>query len=90
MLYVPANCTAVFQPADVILQRPFKHGFRQQFDLWTMEEMDKQLQTKAAEDIKLDFRMSTIKPHLCTWLLKAWQHIDKENLIQRGWEQCGI
>jgi hypothetical protein len=90
MLYVPANCTAVFQPVDVILQRPFKHGFRQQFDQWTMEEMDKQLQTKAAKDIKLDFRMSTIKPYLCTWLLKAWQHIDKENLIQRGWEQCGI
>jgi hypothetical protein len=90
MLFVPANCTTIFQPADVILQRPFKHGFRQQFDLWTMEEMDKQLQTRAVEDIKMDFRMSTIKPHLCAWLLKAWQHVDKENLIQRGWEQCGI
>jgi hypothetical protein len=90
MLFVPANCTAVFQPADIILQHPFKHGFRQQFDLWTMEEMDKQLQTRAVEDIKMDFRMSTIKPHLCSWLLKAWQHVDKENLIQRGWEQCGI
>jgi hypothetical protein len=90
MRFVLANCIAVFQPIDVILQRPFKHGFRQQFDLWTMEEMDKQLQTKVVEDIELDFRMSTIKPHLCAWLLKAWQHVDKENLIQRGWEQCGI
>lgn len=28
-IFVPANCTNVSQPADVILQRPFKHGFRQ-------------------------------------------------------------
>jgi hypothetical protein len=90
MLFVPANCIAVFQPVDVILQRLFKHGFRQQFDLWTMQEVDQQLQTRTTEEIKLDFRMSTIKPHLCSWLLKAWQHVDKENLIQRGWEQCGI
>jgi hypothetical protein len=27
LLFIPANCTLVFQPADVILQRPFKHAF---------------------------------------------------------------
>jgi hypothetical protein len=31
-IFVLANCTSVFQPADVILQRPFKHAFRNEFD----------------------------------------------------------
>ena len=35
LIFVPANCTSVFQPADVILERPFKHSFRQQFDMHT-------------------------------------------------------
>jgi hypothetical protein len=71
LLFIPANYTAVFQLADVILQCLFKQGFWQQFNLWTMEKMDQQLETKVVEDIKLDFCMSTIKPNLCAWLFKA-------------------
>jgi len=33
-LYVAANCTSKLQPAHVVLQRPFKHGFRKQFEKW--------------------------------------------------------
>jgi hypothetical protein len=36
-LYVAANCTSKLQPADVVLQRPFKHGFRKQFSKWQSE-----------------------------------------------------
>ena len=32
IVFVPANCTSVLQPANVILQRPFKHAFRNQYD----------------------------------------------------------
>ena len=32
VIYVSANCTSIFQPVDIILKRPFKYGFRQQYD----------------------------------------------------------
>ena len=59
LIFVPANCTSVFQPADVILQRPFKHAFRQEFDTYTSDDIDKQLEDKAAMDVNIDIKMST-------------------------------
>ena len=32
LVFVSANCTNVFQPTNVILQRSFKHAFREEFD----------------------------------------------------------
>ena len=37
LLFIPANCTYIFQPTDVIPQRPFKHAFRVEFNKFTME-----------------------------------------------------
>ena len=59
LIFVLANCTSVFQPADVILQRPFKHAFRQEFDTYTSDDIDKQLEDKAAMDVNIDIKMST-------------------------------
>ena len=90
IIFVPANCTSVFQPADVILQKPFKHGFRQIFDSFTSDDIINQLQHTAAKNIKVDTKMSTLKPQLCVWLLKAWQHIQRPDMIQVGWSHCGL
>ena len=90
LIFVPANCTSIFQPADVILQRPFKHAFRQEFDSYTSDDIDKQLEDKAAKDVKIDTKMSTLKPLLCGWLFKAWAHVNKPQMIKIGWSQCGL
>ena len=90
LIFVPANCTSIYQPADVILQRPFKHGFRKAFDIYTIAMIDKQLEEKEAKDVKLDFRMSSLKPLLCSWLFEAWHHVNKPAMIRRGWAQCGL
>ncbi len=42
----------------MILHKPFKHGFRQEFNGHTTNNIDKQLYVKEAKDIKLDFCMS--------------------------------
>ena len=34
LVYVPPNCTSQLQVANVILQRPFKHGLRKRFNEW--------------------------------------------------------
>jgi hypothetical protein len=89
VLFIPANCTSIYQLVDVILQRPFKHAFRQQFNKYTMDLITKQLDL--GEDIKVDFKMSTLKPRLCSWLFFAWLHISsKQDMVKKGWEKCGL
>jgi hypothetical protein len=44
LIFVPANYTRVLQPADVIIQRPFKHSFRQQFDNYKSQDIGQQLE----------------------------------------------
>jgi hypothetical protein len=52
IIFVPANCTSVFQSTDVILQKPFKHEFRQEFNSFTSDDIMKQLQHTSAKHIK--------------------------------------
>ena len=89
VLYIPANCTSVYQPADVVIQRPFKHAFRQEFNKFTMDTISSQL--KGGEDVQMDFKMSKLKPHLCHWLYKAWINVSsKTDMISKGWTQIGL
>ena len=69
VLYIPANCTSIYQPADFILQCPFKHVFRQEFNKFTMSMITSQIETNS--NIKVDFKMSTLKPLLCVWLFTS-------------------
>jgi hypothetical protein len=42
-------------------------------------------------EVQLDFKMSTIKPLLCSWLHKAWLHVfEKQDMICKGWEKAGL
>ena len=52
----------------MILQRPFKHGFRQQFDNYTFENIGKQIDEKEIQDVELNTKMSVLKTLLCSWL----------------------
>ena len=89
VLYIPTNCTSVFQPVDVVVQRPFKHAFRQEFNQFTMDTITKQL--NGGTNVHIDFKMSKLKPHICHWLYKAWIHVSsKINMISKGWEQAGL
>ena len=89
VLFIPTNYTSIYQPTDVILQQPLKHAFRQEFNKYTMDVITKQIETN--EDIKIDFKMSTLKPKLCSWLFSAWLHIcNKQQMVQKRWEKCGL
>jgi hypothetical protein len=89
VLYIPANCTSIYQPADVILQRPFKHAFRQEFNKYTMSMIANEIETNS--NIKVDFKMSTLKPLLCSWLFTSWLSIcNKQEMVKVGWSKCGL
>ena len=74
----------------MILQRPFKHGFRQQFDNYTSKNIGKQIDEKELQDVELSTKISVLKPSLCSWLYQGWQHINKTYMIKRGWSMCGL
>jgi hypothetical protein len=79
VLYIPLNCTNVYQPTNVVIQRPFKHVFRQEFNKFTMDTISSQL--KGGEDVQMDFKMSKLKPHLCHWLYKVWINVSSKTDI---------
>jgi hypothetical protein len=49
---------------DVILQKTFTHGFKQEFDDYTTNNIDKQLDVKEAKDVKLHFHMFVLRPSI--------------------------
>ena len=63
VIFVPANCISKLQPADVILQRSFKHAFKLEFHNWTSTEV--KLQIEANGELEVDLSMSNLKPHIC-------------------------
>ena len=84
VLYILENCTSIYQPADVILQRPFKHVFHQEFKKYTMSMITSQIETNS--NIKVDFKMSTLKLLLCAWLSVC----NKQKMVKVGWSKCGL
>jgi hypothetical protein len=74
----------------VILQKLFKLAFKQEFNVHTTNNIDKQLDVKEAKDINLDFCMFILKPLLCSWLFQAWQPVNRPNMIKRECSMCGL
>jgi hypothetical protein len=56
----------MLQPANVILQRPFKHCFRQEFDNFITDQISKQFDVKDLASVKLDTKMTLLKRQLCS------------------------
>ena len=74
MIFIPANCTSVCQPADVIINKSLKHLIRQLFLKYVAEVVAKQLAAGVAPaDVKVDLRMTTLKRQLATWLDIAYK-----------------
>jgi len=89
LVFVPPNCTSHLQVADVVLQRPFKHGLRKRFNEWAATTIKEQIETGAVEGLNL--KMSSIKPLILQWCLESWRKIKEGHLyIQAGWDICCV
>ena len=41
--------------------------------------------------IKVDFKMSTLKPLLCSWLFTSWLYVcNKQEMVKVGWNKCRL
>ena len=57
---------------------------------WYSDELSKGMKLgKAASDVKIDIKLSTIKPIHASWIVAAFQQVTKETLIRR-WEKTCI
>jgi hypothetical protein len=92
LVYVPAGCTGVAQPADVILQRPFKAGVVNAFNHWMTYKIHHLIKGGAApSEVKVDSGMTVMKPLLVEWVWSSWRDLkDRGELIVKGWGKCGL
>ena len=45
---------------------------------------------KALTKVKLDTKMTILKPLLCSWFYLAWQYVNQPSMIKKGWATCGL
>jgi hypothetical protein len=91
IIFVPAGCTAVAQPADVIFQRPLKQEYKNKFTEWTTTQMLENIKAgQKALDSKLLRDTRTLKPLIVKWAIESWLKLkEKKQLIKEGWNKIG-
>jgi hypothetical protein len=92
LVFVPAGCTGKAQPADVILQRPFKAGIVNEFTRWMTMEIHLMVKGGArASEVRVNTGMPTLKPTRVTWTWASWANLrQRKEMIVKGWEKCGL
>lgn len=92
LCYVPAGCTSKAQPADVMLQRPFKADIVRSFTWWMSDQISTLVNVKEDPDkLRVDTSLATLKPLLVEWAWKSWCRLtDKPKMVGQGWEKAGL
>jgi hypothetical protein len=91
-VFIPAGCTGKAQPADVILQRPMKAVFMNEYTAWMTAEMRALLDAGATADtLRVDVGMVRMKPLLVKWLMTSWRQLrGRDAMIRKGWTTAGL
>jgi hypothetical protein len=91
-VFIPAGCTGKAQPADVILQRPMKAAFMNEYTAWMTAEMRALLDAGATADtLRVDVGMARMKPLLVKWMMASWKQLrGRDAMIRKGWETAGL
>ncbi|KAG7099906.1 hypothetical protein E1B28_001705 [Marasmius oreades] len=92
LIFVPANCTGKFQPADVGLQRPIKHSLKQELFRWMAGVHKEQLANGVqAEDFKLTTSYPALRDASVAGIVKVYDWMkgpDGRDLIKKTWGRC--
>jgi hypothetical protein len=91
MVFVPPNCTSQLQVADVVLQRPFKHGLRRSFNEWAATVIAEQIEADEVSGLSPYLKMSMIKPKVLEWCINSWSKMKEGRAyIKMGWHTCCV
>ena len=91
---LPNNITQLFQPLDLTVNKHCKSYLKRLFSEWYAQQIENQLSLgKKVEEIKLEFRLTTLKPLHAKWLVEYYNEITSENgssVIINSWKAAGI
>ena len=94
VVIVPANMTNKFQPLDVSVNKSAKNFIKKQFSSYYTSEVHRQLQAGIApHDIKVDLRISLLKPKHAVWVVDLYNKFQSERgayIIKNGFRRSGI
>jgi hypothetical protein len=76
----------------VVVQRPFKHGFQQQAQLYQSQEIACQiLKAIPPEKVQVTIGIKELRGKLVGWLMQSWEELAAMGpMIKRGWEKCKL
>ncbi len=87
LIFVPANCTGIFQPADVGLQRVIKHQLRQAALRFLVAEHRQQIKSGLTpEEVKVTTSLPTLQDASVRGIVDAWHFMTGpagRELVQR-------
>ena len=88
-VFIPANCTSVLQPADVLLNRPFKCELTNQYTNWSTQNLMSQFSaTDDISNIRLPNDLTTLKPLIVKWSIESWLKLKQyKEMIRHGWKK---
>ncbi|THU93797.1 hypothetical protein K435DRAFT_820162 [Dendrothele bispora CBS 962.96] len=81
VIFIPGNCTSVFQPLDVGVQRVLKQSFKWSSHADIVGEVSKKLATGGS--ITLDMSLPVLRDRALGWIVKAYHDINKPHLIKK-------
>ena len=92
MVSVPSNWTNCFQPLDLTVNKSGKDFLRKEAQSWYSQEIVKQMEAgKRSDQIKVDDRVSVVKPLHAKWIVKHYDYArTKPQLVINGWKESGI
>jgi hypothetical protein len=92
LVYVPPSCTGELQPLDVSIDDPFKKLMKAEFTNWYSGMIKDGLDDgQELESVKVDLRLSIVKPIQARWLISLLSELSKNrDAINRGFEEPGI
>lgn len=92
LLFVPGGTTGKFQPADIALNRPFKHYIREKHTHWVADQF--RAHVVAGGDpsaVVIDMSIKVVRNLSAMWLHHAWSQLaERGDVIKKGWEQSGL
>ena len=88
--YVPAACTDQLQPLDLSLNKQYKDELKLKYNQWYANQVATQMDESEDPDmlkVKIDTRMSVIKPLHAAWLIEVHQQMStRSDLILDGFK----
>ena len=89
---VPPNMTSLFQPLDITVNRYAKRYIRNLYSAYYTGEVRKQLDGGVAPcDVKINLKLSKLKPMHAEWLVKLYNDMQgRPELIKKGFDKAGI